>query len=400
MNQYDYYGRDYIVFAEVRSDNAFSSGSSGRFVSPGQFVLQPTDAYATETWEQIYQVIANTNIIISAVVANNESPEVQYVKGQAHTIRALAYMDLLRLYGQQNAGGNLGVPLVTGFNDGNTFPARATVEQVWAQVGQDLETAAQSMDSSLEGEATTNTQITTGAVYALQSRYYLYRKDYANAAAAAKKVVDSKKYSLADAATYLDSWGGQGGANSIFELAFTATDNAGINGLYYMYQATNYGDVEVTSDLYNAYEATDVRKQLYSVDGETIRMTGKYPSSNYVDNVKIIRYAEVILNYAEALTQTGSPEALTYLNLIAENRGATPYTQATIDNILLERRKELAMEGHRFFDLMRYGKGIPYVDPGQTFAKTGIPYGSSALAFPIPLNEISANPNVVQNEGY
>jgi hypothetical protein len=402
MNEYDYYGRNYVIFADVRSDNAFSSGNSGRFVSTGQFVMQPTEADVTDTWEQIYQVIANTNIVINTQVEDNDSPEVQYVKGQAHAVRALAYMDLLRLYGQQYAGGNLGVPIVTEFDNegGNLFPARATVDQVWAQIGQDLQTAAQVMDPSLEDETSSNIEITTNAVYALQSRYYLYVKDYTNAAAAAKKVIDSGNYTIPDANTFLDSWGGQGGPNSIFELAFTATDNGGNTSLYYMLQETNYGDVQVTEDLYNVYEDTDVRKQLYSADEGTYRMVGKYPSANYVDNVRIIRYEEVILNYAEALAQTGSPEALTYLNLIAESRGATAYTAATIDNILLERRKELSFEGHRFFDLMRTGKGITKVDPRQTFTAAGIPFGSSALAFPIPLNELSANPNIVQNEGY
>ncbi len=399
MNQSDYYGRDYVVYGDVRSDNAFSSGSSGRFVNIGQFVLQQTDANATDTWGQIYQVIANANIVINATVKDNESAQVQYVKGQALALRALAYMDLLRLYGQQYAGGSLGVPLVTQFNNGELFPARATAEQVWAQIGQDLQAAAENMDPALEDETASNTQITTGAVYALQSRYYLYVKDYARAAAAAKREIDSGEYTIADAESYLESWAGSGGGNSIFELAVTAADNPGINGLFYIYQG-NYGDIEVTQDLYNAYEAKDVRKELYSVKDETIRMVGKYPSADAVDNIRIIRYEEVVLNYAEALAQTNSPEALTYLNLIATNRGATPYTQATVDNVLLERRKELAMEGHRAFDLLRNGRGIPYVDPRQTFTKTGIPFGSPALAFPIPLNEISANPNIEQNDSY
>ncbi|MBD0256387.1 MAG: RagB/SusD family nutrient uptake outer membrane protein, partial [Cytophagales bacterium] len=370
MNQSDYYGRDYVVYGDVRSDNAFSSGSSGRFVNIGQFVLQPTDANATSTWGQLYEVIANANIVINATVKDNESAEVQYVKGQALALRALAYMDLLRLYGQQYAGGALGVPLVTKFNDGELFPPRATAEQVWAQIGQDLQAAAASMDPALEDESAPNTQITTGAVYALQSRYYLYVKEYAQAAAAAKRVIDSGKYAVEPAASYLESWAGPGGGNSIFELAVTAADNPGINGLFYIYQG-NYGDIEVTKDLYDAYEADDVRKELYGVEDETIRMVGKYPSADAVDNIRIIRYEEVILNYAEALAQLNSPEALTYLNLIATSRGATPYTQATVDNVLLERRKELAMEGHRFFDLLRTGKGIPYVDPRQTFTKTG-----------------------------
>ena len=167
-----------------------------------------------------------------------------------------------------------------------------------------------------------------------------------------------------------------------------------------MYQATTYGDIEVTNDLYDLYEDTDVRKDLYTKDSTVIRMTGKYPTPLYTDNIKVIRYAEMILNYAEALARTGSPDALAVLNLIPANRGAALYTEATLDNVLLERRKELAMEGHRFFDLMRTGQGIPYVDPRQTFSKEGIPYGDPVLAFPIPQSEIAANPSVEQNESY
>lgn len=401
MNEYDYYGRDYVVFAEVRSDNAFSSGNSGRFVGPGQFFLNATDAYPTETWQQIYTVIANANLVIQSEVENNESAEVQYTKGQAYAIRALAHMDLLRLYGQQWAGGSLGVPYVTAFDDGNFFPSRATVENTWSQIGEDFETAISMMDPSLNSSAPT--EISTWAVYALQSRYYLYVEDYAKAAEAAKKVVDSGEFSIVDASTYADSWG-EPATNSVFELALTDTDNPGINGLSYMYNEGNYGDVEVTEDLYNTYAKGDVRLALYDKDFDaaekdtTYRMVGKY--SDYADNIKVIRYEEVILNYAEALTHLGASEALTYLNMVPANRNAEEYTEVTLDNVLTERRKELAMEGHRFFDLLRNEMAIPYVDPRQTFSTSGIAYGSSILAFPIPRNEINANPNIEQNKGY
>ena len=398
MNEQWYYGKNYIIFAEVRSDNAFSNGASGRYVTTGQFFLNPTDGYPTDTWVQIYRVIANANIVINAEVKDNESAAVQYTKGQTYALRALGHMDLLRLYGQQNTGGNLGVPIITTFSNDNPYPERATVDAVWEQIGQDLQMATDMMDPELNGNSAT--EITTWAVYALQSRYYLYTEDYANAAAAAKKVIDGGAYSLTDAASHVDAWGTTGAPASIFELAFTETDNLTFNSLYFMYQATTYGDIEVTNDLYNLYEDTDVRKDLYTKDSTVIRMTGKYPTPLYTDNIKVIRYAEVILNYAEALVQTGSPEALAVLNLIPASRGAALYTEATLDNVLLERRKELAMEGHRFFDLMRTGRGIPYVDPRQTFSVDGIPYGSPELAFPIPQSEIAANPSVVQNESY
>ena len=399
MNERNYYGKDYIIFAEVRSDNAYSNANSSQYVGPGQFFLTPTDYYPENTWRQIYAVIANANIVINTEVADNESAEVQHLKGQAHAIRALAYLDLLGIYGQQYAGGTLGVPLILKFKEDNSFPERASAQAVWDQIGQDLQTAADIMDPTLD--AATPTVLSSGAVYGLQSRYYLYTKDYAQAAVAAKKVIDSGKFSLAGVGNYVGSWAIDGGSNVLFELAFTDTDNLSFNSLYFMYQDTYYGDILVTDDLYNLYEDADVRKSLYGVNGDTIRMIGKYPSASTTDNIKIIRYAEVILNYAEALVQTGSSEeALTYLNMIPEHRGSSLYSEATLDNVLLERRKELAMEGLRFFDLMRYERTIPYVDPRQTFDKAGIAFGSPVLAFPIPQDELSANASITQNEGY
>lgn len=394
MNAALYYGRDFVIFGEVRSDNAFSTGSSGRFIGPGQFFLNPTDAYPSDTWSQMYGVIANVNIIINSDI--EESAEVNQVKGQAYTLRALAYMDLLRLYGQQWVeGSDLGVPLVTEFRGEDLTPSRATAQAVWDQIGSDLQTAESLMTADLNGSSN---YITSWAVKALQSRYYLYTGQWAEAAAAAAAVIESGEYSIAS------NWEGEadGSDDIIFGLAFNDTDNLNNNSLQYILNETNYGDIEATADLYNLYEETDIRQDWYTIDGSMIRMTGKYAS--YGEDVKVIRYAEVLLNYAEALVKlgdaAGAGEALETINLIAEKRGATPYTEATLENVLAERRKELAFEGHRSFDLLRNGMGIPNVDPGQTFDDAGIPYGSPSLAFPIPQSELNANSNIEQNLGY
>lgn len=397
MSTTSYYRRNYIAFAEVRSNNAFSNGNSARFIGAGQLSYNDTNGNISSMWSQIYAVIANTNIVINSEIENNESAEVQYVKGQAHAIRALAYMDLLRVFGQQYAGGDLGVPLVLQFLNDNQ-PERASVEANWDQIGQDLETAANIMDPSLNSGS--KTEVSTWMVYGLQSRYYLYTKEYQKSAVAAKKVIDSGKFSILNGMNYIDSWGSDGSANVIFELAVTPADVYSFDTLYWIYHNTTYGDIEVTQDLYNLFGQDDIRRELYSVEGQTIRIVGKYPSVDYADNIRVIRYAEVVLNYAEALTQTNSPDALTYINLISQNRNAESYTEATIENVLEERRKELAMEGFGFFDLVRNGMGITKVDPRQTFDDQGIPFGSPRLALPIPQNEISANPNIIQNESY
>lgn len=398
MSTTGYYRRDYIVWAEVRSNNAFSSGNSGRFVGAGQFSYNATDANITGMWTQMYSVIANANIVIGATVENNESAAVKFVKGQAHAVRALVYMDILRFFGQQYAGGDLGVPLIVKFKDGNPYPERASVQATWDQIGADLEKADELMSPSFN--PATKTEVTTHMVHGLQSRYYLYTKQYDKAAIAAKKVMDSGNFSLLSGSAFINSWASDEGSGVLFEMAVLPADVNSFNTLYFIYQNTAYGDVEVTTDLYDIYEDEDIRKQLYSVNGQTIRMTGKYPSTDYSDNIKVIRYAEVVLNYAEALARTNDPGALAALNLLPANRGTDPYAAATIDNVLLERRRELAMEGFGFFELVRNDMGIPYVDNRQTFSPTGIPFGSPQLALPIPQTEISANPNAIQNESY
>jgi starch-binding outer membrane protein, SusD/RagB family len=398
MNAATYLGRDYIVYAEVRSDNAFSNGNSGRFVGPAQFFLNATDAYPSDTWLQIYRVIANANIVINTEVEDNESAAVQHLKGEAYAIRALAHMDLLRLYGEQYSGGTLGVPYITVYNSEELYPSRLTIDEVWNNIGADLEEAEAKMSSSYDSDSPT--RITTLGVAALQSRYYLYTKNYTAVIEAAERVIESGAYSLADADTYTEIWSGSGGSTSVFELAFTSTDNLSNDAIYNIYQGASYGDIEVTTDLYDAYEDTDARKKLYTYNESTgkIRMTGKYP--NLTANIRVIRYAEVVLNYAEALAQTGAGNALEVLNMIPSRRGASLYEEATVENVLAERRKELALEGHRFFDLVRNEKDILKVDSRQTFIGDKIPYGSTLLPFPIPQSEVNANPNIEQNDGY
>ncbi|MDA7717061.1 RagB/SusD family nutrient uptake outer membrane protein, partial [bacterium] len=98
-----------------------------------------------------------------------------------------------------------------------------------------------------------------------------------------------------------------------------------------------------------------------------------------------------------ALLETGaSGEALTWLNMVPNNRGAILYTEATKKNILLERRKELCFEGFRFDDLARTKQDIPYLN----LVTEGPKYGSYNYAFPIPLAELNANSNMQTNKGY
>ncbi len=403
MTSSTYYGRDYIIFGEVRSDNTFSNGNSGRFVTVAAMTLGNNEAYVTDTWSQIYAVIASANIIINAADISGDEATLNHIKGQAYALRALAHFDLLRLYGQQDVIGgdpNLGVPYIKEYKSPDLLPFRNTVAEDKQFINDDLTQALSLMSASLNDVSAQF--ITTYAVNAIQARVAVYFKEWNTAKIACEAVIGSGEYQIIPAASFSSIWNTDSPVNSIFELAFSSTDNANINGLQYIYRGSSYGDIQVLDDLANQFEPNDVRGTIDGMigyEGTKLRNLGKYPSIDYSDDVFILRYEEVILNYAEALFELGDPNALTNLNLIPANRNATPYATISKDNILLERRKELCFEGFRFYDLARTGRSIPLVSPFQQ-THGGPAYGDYKYAFPIPRVELNANSNMVQNYGY
>lgn len=404
LSQYQLYGRDYVVLGDVRTANAWSNGYSGRFVSSS--MLQVTPQASLGIWDSAYEVIANANIVIHSEV---EGEGVDQLKGEAYAVRALTHMMLLKMYGQQFVDeSDLGIPYLTTFGEReNFFPARPTVEQTLAKIEADYKKAISLMDPSIIGPATSMTYY---GAQALLSRFYLYTENYEGASAAAKEVIDSGVYNLIPASNYVAAWANDGEPSVIFEIDFNTSDNRASDSIFQILTGEAYGDVEVTEELYNLFGANDVRSGLYGTevteaDGASdrinYRVTGKFQSQ--YKNTPVIRYAEVILNYAEAQARLGNAaEALVYLNMIPSNRNAATYAIASIDNILLERRKELAMEGHYYWQLMRTGQGIERTGMRQSVSsnEVTVPYGDHKLAYPIPIQEMDANPNMQQNVGY
>lgn len=398
------FGRDAIVLGDVRSDNALANQNSGRFILEGQLNYTTESGIALGPWDQAYEAIASLNLVINTDVEDNESEAVQHVKGQAYALRALTYTTLLTLYGQQNVGGNLGVPIVDEFVDSSNpqAPTRATVSETWAFIKSDLDQAFQLMT---EGLTQSKAYPTPAMAKALETRVDLYTEDYAGVIEAAESVINSEKFELLEGDAYLSSWSQDGSANTIFEIGYNLTDNQGINGLFYITRPTGYGDVVATAELVDLYEDGDIREELYDEPDGFLRTRkygqwdgGNFTSENSFDNnIEVLTYPEVLLNYAEALLQTGnSAQALIVLNQITEARDASPYLTANMDNILLERRKELAFQGFRFYDLARTGQDIP---ERAGFAEA-VPFGDFRLALPIPRAELNANPNITQNPGY
>lgn len=435
LKNVNYYGRDYQIYGEVRSDNTYANGNSGRFVVESQMNYTPSVGNMPSTWYRIYQVVGRANLLINKYEGvggwlpfQGDANRIKYYAGVAYTLRAMAHFDLVRIFGQHYINGEggmnaLGIPYVEIYrgDPNNPTPARNTVQEVYDKAMEDVDRAISLMDSSLDSRQ--SYYVNSYTPKALKSRMAIYFKDYAVAKTVSKEIIDSGRFSIISKDDFVSSWGpAQSSSNWIFSLyANTSNERLGINGLAYIYRQPpsggGYGDIVGLGNLYNIFETTDIRISSSMVSEVTeikpatatktadegiFRNMGKFPDvTTGGDPIPLFRYEEIILNYAEALVNTNeATEALTYLNLIPQNRGASPYTVANMDNILLERRKEFAFEGHRFHDLVRTGKGVPYVDQTRQRFGTEVTAGSPRLAFPIPNTEIGANANMKQNKGY
>ena len=421
MSESGYYGRNSIIMGDVRTDNAYSNMNSGRFSDSDM----DYSSNGAGPWSTIYRVIAITNIVINADASNltGSAAQITHIQGQAHALRALAHFDLLQDYGQhfitgQGGGASLGVPYVKTYKDpANLEPPRDTVGSNVGDIAADLTSAISMMDDSFNSSTS---YMTKAGAYAILARATLYAGSvdpslYATADSAAKWVIANSGASPVSAAGFASSYTTDNASNSVFELAFSGTDNRGINGVAYILRGTSYGDVRILTgtgpnpDLLDIYDAEDVRgaSDMIGTAQGYPTMLGKFPSMNGSDNVTLFRVEEMHLIAAETSLRAGNTaDALSYLNNIPAIRGlgAGYYASASLENILLERRKEFAFEGLRFHDLSRMGMDMPQIDSFKQLNDdlTGTPpaYGSHRYAYPIALAERNANPNMVQNYGY
>lgn len=402
MTQSAYYGRDYIVTNEVRTPNAYTNSNSGRFTTEATFQQLPNASFI---WDEAYAVIASANVVINTDIttltaSGGGEPDLELAKhlqGEAYAIRALVHFDLLKTYGEQFVGGDLGVPYVTEFLGEDQLPSRGTIAENKAMIYSDLQTAFEMMSEDYfdASKETISKYVAPG----IESRVAVFFGDWERARDAAKLVIDSNKYAIVDAENFVQSFAVDGSVNSMFELAYSDVDNEGNGSLAFIYRGTSYGDISVTDEAFTMYESEDdVRTDILGTEtlrvGEQNRNMGKYPERS--SNVDVIRYEEVILNYAEALYELGEGDPLMWLNMIPEHRNANTYDAATKENILEERREEFAFEGLYYWDLLRTGQDIVRVGNQEIT----VPYGDFRLAYPIPFIELDANSNIEQNPGY
>ncbi|MDO4229415.1 MAG: RagB/SusD family nutrient uptake outer membrane protein [Capnocytophaga sp.] len=404
MRNADYLGKNYRGYAELHTDEMYSTLNSGYFAIESRYAVTAASAMPEDIWTQIYQVVGNANIVIGTSDnltwgqsndATQIANEIKRLKGQAYAIRALAFFDLLKLYGQKYTNGTLGVVLPTTYNTG-AQQARATIAETETQIESDFAKALELMGTTTD--VSDKTEISSWAVKALMSRYYLYKGDMTTVATLVKEIYDSGNFSVIPSGDLQLSFTKENAANSVFELALGLNGALGTNSYDNIANSAGYANLAVLPSTIALYDANDVRKNLI-VD---IFLDNKFSNLKGSSNIKVVRYEEVLLNGAEAVVATDNATALKYYNAIRTNRGLTAATSVTLDDIKNERIRELVGEGFRYWDLLRWGATIPYYnEEGVADTTKNKTIGDYLLAFPIPEAETDAPGSLVKaNPGY
>ncbi|WP_143310845.1 RagB/SusD family nutrient uptake outer membrane protein [Chitinophaga vietnamensis] len=424
MQSETYYGRTFSLLPDLMADNEYISViNSNRYRNNDQYVVTSNDGNAADTWNQLYNIVANANLMISKgpkiflPSTAADTTEATSLLAEAYAVRALAFFDLARFYARPYTytadASSLGIPLVTTTNvDSVQSPVRATIKQTYDQIIGDLSRACDLFVSS-KSKFFNSGRINLQSARGLLARAYLYKEDWVRADSVATLVINSKNYTLLANDKLVSDFKNTGNSETMFEVINTATDNRGTNALSYFYSQSGYGDALATDDVYKLYAATDARlgfltRGRRAGGGENpANIITKYKDVNtFLEAIKVMRFAEIYLIRAEALARQGKePAALVDLNVIVKRAdpAATPVVAAgaqLLQAIQLERRKELAFEGHRLFDLTRSKQSFTkYLTGGKTIA---VAASNPKVVLPIPQRELDANPNIrgQQNEGY
>jgi hypothetical protein len=373
-------------------------------------------------WSEAYEAVNVANLVIAQIDNLGDGADKDNILGQALAIRAWAHFDLVRVYGKiptqsADANASLGVVYIK-VEDGDTEdpfaePARETVASNYAEIIGDLERASQ-----LIGADNGQGKLNTDGVYALLSRVYLYNGDY-------QKVIDAADEVSVPLATAEELEGLYTDANEagiVVKLAINTSSESGGNNVGVLYSQSNatstISEYVFDFDFINSIDEDDLRKDVISFVGlnqdnqynAISKFLGETGQVNGRVDVKVMRAAEVLLNKAEAQFELGQ-DALSTLNELRDLRYVAydggEAGQDLEDAIQFERRVELSFEGHRFFDLKRRGEAVMRSTMGDIIDGSGTPPDFPTIAadnfrfqLPIPIAEINANQNMVQNPGY
>jgi hypothetical protein len=419
------YTNNMLLSADVKgNDVMIVSGSANynRFVAQYQFIETVSNGDVGAWWEYGGKVISNANQFVEYIPTSpiSDASKTEYL-AEARALRANAYFWLVRWFAQPYTVNPdaLGIPILRKpLLPTEASPGRDKVKDVYAFIIEDLKYA----ETNLPTNRTSIYRMSTSAIQGLLARVYLTMGNWAEASRYAKLARAARP--LSTAAALLTGFSNPT-SEWIYAINVRTDDNQGFLAVSSFYDPYNvgYSSFRVTDDFFNSFAATDERKKQFLVkDNPTaaastgaFRRRGEGYLINKFDftttnanNQVLIRSAEMYLIEAEAEARLGNePAAKLALLAIQQRAGVatvvSPNTgDALIEEILLERNKELYGEGHKFFDLLRTKKGVNRTGSTIHWKIVNFPSGDNRLVSPIPQVEIDANPVLKpqQNPGY
>lgn len=427
LRSFNRYGQQLIIAPEIMADNLRIIANTGRYI--GQ--EQNADRAHMGIWNTgLWSGINTTNIVLSQIDDEEAIPgnanQRQRVKGEAHFLRAMMYFDMARIYGYEPGkevnGWDRAVVLRTeptlGFSNAD-FRPRATNRQIYDQVISDLQAAINLLPTANLGNASVY-RASRGAAQALLARVYLYDSKFAEAAASASAALASFGISddgtgLATPENYVAGFSTAPNPESMFEVEIRSNDWStvdGVNNSVSSLTANVFASAQfiatATDELIESFEEGDVRADTWiettrTGSDEVVYRSAKWlgHKGDFLENLPLIRAAEMFLIRAEARYRTGDETgSRADLNALRTNRGLEAVDAglsgaSLFDQILLERRQEFALEGHRWFDLKR--NGLPITKAGRFEV---LPYADYRLLPPLPTDQLLLNDQLEQNPGY
>lgn len=403
-------------------------------------------------YESYYEVILGANAVLDYIPGIKDSEEnINKVKAQAHALRGFYYFNLVNIYGQPYnvAPEALGVPLKlnSGIEESDDYLKRKSVEEVYAQILSDLHAAETIYLTLPQSEQwSDNYRTSLPMVQLMLSRTYLYMENWAKAAEYAKLVMDNKQFKLVDLNNVelygTDSEGKEVRNYYVFPTYSSSETIWPYGNVKDMFdwthkeansQNSNTGSkmhayFQASEELLNTYVDYDLRLYHYIVQAPTGDSSGSlmnmafgkvnigttyYLPQNAVGVFgRCLRLSEAYLNYAEAKAMIGGEgigEATTALNTLREKRfDPEDFEEEEFDSqeeliqfIRDERRRELCFEGHRWFDLRRWGMpsiSHKWYEDAENISTYRLEEGDLLYTLPIPDEAMNMNSSLVQNE--
>ncbi|MDN5210541.1 RagB/SusD family nutrient uptake outer membrane protein [Fulvivirgaceae bacterium BMA12] len=432
-----FYGTEFALIGDAATDNGKipsdrESAGANADRMPFAYTLNLNTTNTSTLWQDAYIVINNINNILENIdnaTDINEDVRSQVI-AEGRILRAWAYFSLVQLYSQDfnftADQSHPGVPIViaTGIED---QPVRNTVGEVFNFIFTEMnESISVLQNNDAIGRDNDIYFLNYFSAVAMRAKMHFYVTNYAEALADADIVISQGPYSLVENYTtslyearglgdleFIDAWAGTVivESESIFQLYVNednpeeVTTNRSIIDIY----TSNNGNAAhaISNDLLSLYEAGDVRTNWYKiedVDPHVFKYPGGFGDARDDTPYSVLRLTEFILMKAECEVRVNNADnvARDLVNLITLRAGASPIASsgnALIEDIITERRKEMAFEGNRLFDLKRLQRGFTRVDCILPENCTVV-YPSNLYAWPIPQDELNGNPNIRQNDGY